>query len=153
MVNSTPRPHFTPRKDPVPVLQEAGWAPGPVWTGGKSRPRRDSIQDLPVHSQSLYRLSYRVHKSAIELGKFNSLKTSKLGCYSVFLCTCIAVSHEPNLSNIRVTVHTHFIKFNVTWCYKAHIIIFTEIQLLMKFSFVTSSLWIITNFPYSFSSH
>jgi hypothetical protein len=22
---------FTTRKDPVPILQEAGWAPGPVW--------------------------------------------------------------------------------------------------------------------------
>ena len=41
VVSSTPRPHFTPRKDPVPILQEAGWAPGPVWTGGKSRPQRD----------------------------------------------------------------------------------------------------------------
>ena len=27
MVSSTPRPHFTPGKDPVPILQEAGWAP------------------------------------------------------------------------------------------------------------------------------
>ena len=26
---------FTPGKDPVPIVQEAGWAPGPVWTGGK----------------------------------------------------------------------------------------------------------------------
>ena len=41
MVSSTPRPHFTARRDPVPILQEAGWAPGPVWTGGKSRPHRD----------------------------------------------------------------------------------------------------------------
>ena len=52
-----------PRKDPVPILQEAGWAPGPVWTGGKSRPHRDSIPDRPARSQSLYRLSYRGHKS------------------------------------------------------------------------------------------
>ena len=22
---------FSPEKDPVPILQEAGWAPGPVW--------------------------------------------------------------------------------------------------------------------------
>jgi hypothetical protein len=43
VVSSTPRPHFTPGKDKVPILQEAGWAPGPVWTGGKSRPHRDSI--------------------------------------------------------------------------------------------------------------
>jgi len=43
VVSSTPRPHFTSGKDPAPILQEAGWAPGPVWTGGKSRPHRDSI--------------------------------------------------------------------------------------------------------------
>ena len=37
-------------KDPVPILQEAGWAPGPVWTGGKSRLHRDSIPDRPARS-------------------------------------------------------------------------------------------------------
>ena len=56
VVISTPWPHFTPRKDPAPILQEAAWAPGPVWTGGKSRPDRDSIPDRPARSQSLYRL-------------------------------------------------------------------------------------------------
>ena len=35
---------FNPGKDPVPIVQEVGWAPGPVWTGAeKSRSRRDSI--------------------------------------------------------------------------------------------------------------
>ena len=58
VVSNTARPHFTPGKDPVPILQEAGWAPGPVWTGGKSRPHRDSIPDRPARSQLLYRLSY-----------------------------------------------------------------------------------------------
>jgi len=24
------------RKDPVPAVQEAGWAPGPVWTGAQN---------------------------------------------------------------------------------------------------------------------
>jgi hypothetical protein len=28
-----PRLLFTPWKDLVPIVQEAGWAPGPVWTG------------------------------------------------------------------------------------------------------------------------
>jgi len=50
VVTSTPRPDFTPGKDPVPILQEAGCAPGPVWTGGKSRPHRDSIPDRPARS-------------------------------------------------------------------------------------------------------
>jgi len=39
-----------PGKDPVTILQEAGWALGPVWTGGKSRPYRDSIPDRPARS-------------------------------------------------------------------------------------------------------
>ena len=62
MVSSTLRLHFTPGKDPVRIVQEAGWAPGPFWTGGKSRPHRDSIPDLPARSQSLYRLNYLTHK-------------------------------------------------------------------------------------------
>ena len=50
MVSSTPRLHFTPGKDPLPILQEAGWVPESVWTGGKSRPHRDSIPDRPARS-------------------------------------------------------------------------------------------------------
>jgi len=61
VVSSTRQPHFTPGKEPVPIVQEAGWAPGPVWTGGKSCPHRDSIPDRPARSQSLYRLSYPAH--------------------------------------------------------------------------------------------
>jgi len=48
VVSSTPWPHFTHGKDPVPILQEAGWAPGPIWTDGKPRPHRDSIPDRPA---------------------------------------------------------------------------------------------------------
>jgi len=50
VVSSTPRPHFTAGKDRVPIVQEGGWAPGQVWTGGKSRPHRDSIPDRPARS-------------------------------------------------------------------------------------------------------
>jgi hypothetical protein len=31
-VSVTPRPFINPGKDPVPIVQEAGWAPGSVWT-------------------------------------------------------------------------------------------------------------------------
>jgi len=41
---SHPGPLFTPGKDPVPIAQEVGWAPGPVWTGAKNLVlHRDSI--------------------------------------------------------------------------------------------------------------
>ena len=48
VVSNTPRPHLTSGKDPVPILQEAGWASGQVWMAGKSRPHRDSISDRPA---------------------------------------------------------------------------------------------------------
>jgi len=35
-VSVTPRPLFTPGKNPVPIVQEAEWAPGPVWTGAEN---------------------------------------------------------------------------------------------------------------------
>jgi len=43
-----PRPgRFTPGKDQVPIGYEAGWAPGPVWTGAeKLVPHRGSIPGL-----------------------------------------------------------------------------------------------------------
>jgi hypothetical protein len=37
-VSVTPRPLFNPGKDPVPIEQEAGWAPGPVWKVRKISP-------------------------------------------------------------------------------------------------------------------
>ena len=58
---STPRPgRFTPGKDPVPVVQEAGWAPGPVWMGAENLAPHTGIRspDRPARSESLYRLSY-----------------------------------------------------------------------------------------------
>jgi len=35
-VSATPRPLFIPGKDSVPILQEPGWVPGPVWTGAEN---------------------------------------------------------------------------------------------------------------------
>jgi len=49
---SAARPGRTlpPGKDTVPILQEAGWVPGPVWTDGKSHPHQDSIPARPTRS-------------------------------------------------------------------------------------------------------
>ena len=35
-VSVAPRPLFTPGKDPVPIVQDDGLAPGPVWTGAEN---------------------------------------------------------------------------------------------------------------------
>ena len=43
-VSLTPRPLFTSGKHLVPIVQEAGWATGPVWTGAENlAPHRESI--------------------------------------------------------------------------------------------------------------
>ena len=58
-VSVTPRPLFTPGKDPVAIVQEAGWVPGPVWTGAENLALTGiRSPDRPARSQSLYRLSY-----------------------------------------------------------------------------------------------
>jgi hypothetical protein len=50
---------FTPGKDPVPIAQEAGRAPGPVWIGAENlAPTGIQSPDLPAHNESLYRLHY-----------------------------------------------------------------------------------------------
>jgi hypothetical protein len=51
-----------PKKDPVPIVQEGGWAPGPVWMCAENlAPTGVRSPDRPAHSQSLYRLSYPAH--------------------------------------------------------------------------------------------
>jgi hypothetical protein len=53
---------FTPGKDPVPIVQETGWAPGPVWIFAENlAPTGILSQDLLARSESLYRLRYPVH--------------------------------------------------------------------------------------------
>jgi hypothetical protein len=52
-------------KDPVPILQKAGWAPERAWTGAEIlAPTGIRSPDYPARSKSLYRLSYPVLKKA-----------------------------------------------------------------------------------------
>ena len=102
VVSSTPRPYFTHQKDPVPVLQEAGWAPGPVWMGGKSRPHRDSIPDSPARSQSRYRLSYRAHSQQTKIEINVHQKLTRLQSGFVSEKTLFSRSRESSAAT-----HTH----------------------------------------------
>ena len=61
-----PRPLFTPGKDPVPIVQEAGWTTRPVWTGAENiAPTGIRSPDRPDRSQSLYQLSYPAHDETL----------------------------------------------------------------------------------------
>jgi hypothetical protein len=62
MESLAPRPgRFTPgERDPVPTVQDAGWAPGPIWMAAENlAPTGIRSPDRPSRSESLYRLSYR----------------------------------------------------------------------------------------------
>jgi hypothetical protein len=61
-ISVTPQPLSTPEKDPVPIVQEAEWAPGPVWTGAENLASTGTRSpNLSARSQSLYRLGYPAH--------------------------------------------------------------------------------------------
>ena len=36
MVNAMPRPLYPRKRDSAPLVEDAGWAPGPVSTGGEN---------------------------------------------------------------------------------------------------------------------
>ena len=126
VVSSTPRPQFTPGKEPVPILQEAAWAAVSVWTGGKSRPHRDSIPDPPARSQSLYQLSYPAHAlihnvCQIVIVKDKTDKISSLFCHRTHLFLYQPLNTYFYLLNILfISAHTwqnkermeHFCHYN-----------------------------------------
>ena len=76
-VSITPWLLFTPRKDRVPIVQETGWATGPVWTGAENlAPTGIRSLDRPVRSQSLYRLSYPAHWWPLRVKQIAITKTN-----------------------------------------------------------------------------
>ena len=63
---------FTARSDPVLLVHEARWAPGPIWTGAENLASA-GIQSphRPAHSESLYRLSYPGCREIMENRSWN----------------------------------------------------------------------------------
>jgi hypothetical protein len=54
-----PQPLYPWERNPVPIVQEAGWAPGLVWTAVENlASTRIWSPDRPAHSESLYQLHY-----------------------------------------------------------------------------------------------
>jgi hypothetical protein len=74
--NTKPRPFYLLERELVIIVQEAGWAFGPVWTGVENL--APSGPDRPARSQSLYRRSYRAHticdKKKVRILKFLTME-------------------------------------------------------------------------------
>ena len=80
---------------PVPIVQEAGWPPGPVWTDAENfAPTGIRSPDRPARSQSLYRLSYPAHM--MRVGPVNNLNLLLYSCliYIKYTPRCL-VLHPP----------------------------------------------------------
>jgi hypothetical protein len=110
-VSVTPRPLFTPGKDPVPIVQEAGWAPGPVWKGAENLAPPTGIQspERPARSQSLHRLSYPAHVLSLgyEILYFCN-KTEKKNRFMIFGRILYIIENELLTSpNKTARTHTH----------------------------------------------
>ena len=109
-VSVTPRPLFTPGKDPVPIVQEAGWAPGLVWTGAEnlSPPGFDpqTVQPIAIRYTDCYlahtlisrwsmnflmgtKISYCVVKTAYLHHLLYSCTVSSKFCNAVYWTDCI----------------------------------------------------------------
>jgi hypothetical protein len=57
VVNATPRPLYPGVRDTVPIIKEAGWAPGSIWTTAEIlAPTGIRSRGHPARSESIYRL-------------------------------------------------------------------------------------------------
>jgi len=76
-------PLFTPGKDPVPIVQEAGRAPGPVWTGAENLASTGiRSPDRPARSDLVYRLRYPcVGTTTLKMWKEAAVADLKMLCW------------------------------------------------------------------------
>jgi len=120
-VSVTSRPLFTPGKDPVPIVQEAGWAPGPFRTGAENlAPTGIRSLDRPIRNQSLYRLRYPAHGFGEEVWELiyvtpflaqnstRNIRNTKLYCCPRMLRSVGLVSTPPYAVLPRQRSSGHF---------------------------------------------
>jgi len=103
-VSVTSRPLFTPGKDPVPIVQEAGWAPVSVWTDAENlAPTGIRSPDRPARSQSLYRLCYPAHIRWIWMAP------RQLASWSVCYQSNTQISIHANIKHLHHLTTTTYI--------------------------------------------
>jgi hypothetical protein len=83
-VSITPWLLFTPGKDLVPIVQEAGWAPGPVWTGAENL-ASTGIRSLDCPARSQRYTDYATRPTFVHIISFKSLsrKTENICCETI----------------------------------------------------------------------
>ena len=91
LANAKPRSLYRCETDPVPIVQETGWAPGPVWTGAKISPTPgfdpQTVQPVAIRYSDYATPAHRFHstrhsdRQLLSSGRINmdSVKANMLG--------------------------------------------------------------------------
>ena len=121
VVSSTPRAHFTPGKDPVPILQEAWWAPGPVWIGAGNlvttgirfrtvQPAASRYSDWDTRPIYIYIYIYICVYIYTHAHTYAHARTYIYICMYMCVCVCIYIYiyiHIHMHTHVRTHTHTH----------------------------------------------
>jgi hypothetical protein len=92
VVNSTPQPLYPLEREPVLIVQEAGWASGPVRTGVENlAPTGIQSPGRPAHGESLYLLHYLICVYMLSNCRRVFETPCRERCLSLKLCYCIAM--------------------------------------------------------------
>jgi len=129
-VSVTPRSLFTPGKDPIPIVQGTGWAPGPVWTGAENLAATGiRSQDRPARSQSLYRLRYPAHTEC---------------WYGLLFMVCVCMRAYVEISLVRRRTRngsSFFLKLiSLLWCVATNLRLYSWVCLF-------STSWLLLQLP------
>jgi hypothetical protein len=85
----TPRAAALPQeRDPVPVVQEAGWTPGPVWTGAENLvPHRESAEGSTWRTSHFQQILVPYVEHKIALNDFSCIFSLSLLEFSNHFCS------------------------------------------------------------------
>jgi hypothetical protein len=100
MINATPRPLYSRERDPIPIVREAGWTPGAVWTGAENLACTGiRSPDRQARSKSLYRLRYLIWKLQ------TNESASEVCVHMSFICfICVHASCNNTFGSVMESV-------------------------------------------------
>jgi hypothetical protein len=109
---------FTPGKDPIPIVQEAGWAPEPVWIGAENLapPGFDSQTFQPVASRyprSHTRQKMYVHRNNEARSRnYSSRPKARYITYSACVSVALVIQHAKRMRRLSYsTTFFHIISY------------------------------------------
>jgi hypothetical protein len=73
VINATPRPLYPRQRDPVPIVQVAGWDPGPVCAGAENFASTGiRSAERPARSESLYDWAIAARRKTYKISRYTA---------------------------------------------------------------------------------